>query len=188
MPTPLPSVPQGIGGTRPSARDYVQRGNRDRSIRRTGCALRRVSALVKACFETLVEAGYQPESAYFECLHELKLIVDLIYRGVSLTCDISISDTAEWGDYVSGPPRHQRREPRCDEADPHRNPERQIRKNILKDQNSGRKKSSLPQEGSQAPSKSSANPPRSMPFLTPSPSKKSANAVDKTAPATSSSF
>jgi ketol-acid reductoisomerase len=62
-----------------------------------------VSALIKAGYETLVEAGYQPESAYFECLHELKLIVDLIYRGGLAYMRYSISDTAEWGDYVSGP-------------------------------------------------------------------------------------
>ena len=62
-----------------------------------------VSALIKAGFETLVEAGYQPESAYFEVLHELKLIVDLIYRGGLAYMRYSISDTAEWGDYVSGP-------------------------------------------------------------------------------------
>src|SRR5471030_147819 len=62
-----------------------------------------VSALVKAGFETLVEAGYQPEVAYFECLHELKLIVDLIYQGGLNYMRYSISDTAEWGDYVSGP-------------------------------------------------------------------------------------
>jgi ketol-acid reductoisomerase len=61
------------------------------------------SALVKAGFETLVEAGYQPEVAYFECLHELKLIVDLMYRGGLSYMRYSISDTAEWGDYVSGP-------------------------------------------------------------------------------------
>ena len=61
------------------------------------------SALVKAGFETLVEAGYQPEVAYFECLHELKLIVDLMYRGGLNYMRYSISDTAEWGDYVSGP-------------------------------------------------------------------------------------
>jgi ketol-acid reductoisomerase len=62
-----------------------------------------VSALVKAGFETLVEADYQPEIAYFECLHELKLIVDLIYRGGLAYMRYSISDTAEYGDYVSGP-------------------------------------------------------------------------------------
>ena len=62
-----------------------------------------VSALVKAGFETLVEAGYQPEVAYFECLHELKLIVDLMYRGGLNYMRYSVSDTAEWGDYVAGP-------------------------------------------------------------------------------------
>jgi ketol-acid reductoisomerase len=62
-----------------------------------------VSALVKAGFETLVQAGYQPEVAYFECLHELKLIVDLMYRGGLGYMRYSISDTAEYGDYVAGP-------------------------------------------------------------------------------------
>lgn len=61
------------------------------------------TALVKAGFEVLVEAGYQPELAYFECLHELKLIVDLMYEGGLAGMRYSISDTAEWGDYVSGP-------------------------------------------------------------------------------------
>jgi ketol-acid reductoisomerase len=61
------------------------------------------SALVKAAFETLVEAGYAPEIAYFECLHELKLIVDLMYTGGLAYMRYSISDTAEYGDYVSGP-------------------------------------------------------------------------------------
>ncbi|KYF72160.1 MULTISPECIES: ketol-acid reductoisomerase [Sorangium] len=61
------------------------------------------SELVKAGFETLVNAGYQPEIAYFECLHELKLIVDLMYRGGLNYMRYSISDTAEYGDYVSGP-------------------------------------------------------------------------------------
>src|SRR5215203_4097185 len=59
--------------------------------------------LVKAGFETLVEAGYQPEIAYFECLHELKLIVDLMYRGGMNYMRHSVSDTAEYGDYVAGP-------------------------------------------------------------------------------------
>jgi ketol-acid reductoisomerase len=62
-----------------------------------------VSALVKAGFETLVDAGYQPEVAYFECLHELKLIVDLMYRGGLAYMRYSISDTAEYGDYTAGP-------------------------------------------------------------------------------------
>jgi len=62
-----------------------------------------VSALIKAAFETLVEAGYQPELAYFETMHELKLIVDLMYRGGLNFMRFSVSDTAEFGDYVSGP-------------------------------------------------------------------------------------
>src|ERR671938_1017509 len=62
-----------------------------------------VSALVQAGFEVLTEAGYQPEIAYFECLHELKLIVDLMYEGGIAKQRWSVSDTAEYGDYVSGP-------------------------------------------------------------------------------------
>jgi ketol-acid reductoisomerase len=61
------------------------------------------SELIKAGFETLCEAGYQPELAYFECLHELKLIVDLMYRGGLNYMRYSVSDTAEYGDYVAGP-------------------------------------------------------------------------------------
>ncbi len=61
-----------------------------------------VTALIKAGFDTLVEAGYQPEMAYFECLHEMKLIVDLIYEGGLSYMRYSISDTAEYGDYVTG--------------------------------------------------------------------------------------
>jgi ketol-acid reductoisomerase len=62
-----------------------------------------VSELIRAGFETLVEAGYAPEIAYFECLHELKLIVDLIYEGGLGYMRFSISDTAEYGDYTRGP-------------------------------------------------------------------------------------
>lgn len=62
-----------------------------------------VTALIKAGFETLVEAGYQPEIAYFECLHELKLIVDLIYEGGLANMRYSISDTAQYGDLTRGP-------------------------------------------------------------------------------------
>src|SRR5207244_1869444 len=61
-----------------------------------------VSHLIKAAFETLVAAGYQPEVAYFECMHELKLIVDLFYQGGLNYMRYSVSDTAEWGDYVAG--------------------------------------------------------------------------------------
>jgi ketol-acid reductoisomerase len=62
-----------------------------------------VSHLIKAAYETLVEAGYQPEVAYFECCHELKLIIDLIYEGGLARMRYSISDTAEFGDYYAGP-------------------------------------------------------------------------------------
>ncbi|HEY42094.1 MAG TPA: ketol-acid reductoisomerase [Dehalococcoidia bacterium] len=62
-----------------------------------------ITGLIKAGFETLVEAGYQPEIAYFEILHELKLIIDLIYQGGLSYMRYSVSDTAEYGDYISGP-------------------------------------------------------------------------------------
>src|SRR2546428_10806737 len=62
-----------------------------------------VTALVKAGFDTLVQAGYSPDLAYFECMHELKLIVDLMYRGGLKFMRHSISDTAEYGDYTRGP-------------------------------------------------------------------------------------
>jgi ketol-acid reductoisomerase len=62
-----------------------------------------VTSLIRAGFEILVEAGYQPEIAYFECMHEMKLIVDLMYQGGMSSMRYSISDTAEFGDYVSGP-------------------------------------------------------------------------------------
>ena len=75
-----------------------------------------VSALVKAGFETLVEAGYQPEIAYFECMHELKLIVDLMYRGGLNYMRYSVSDTAEYGDYTGGPAHRDRGDAARDEA------------------------------------------------------------------------
>ena len=59
--------------------------------------------LIRAGFETLVEAGYAPEMAYFECLHEVKLIVDLIYEGGIANMNYSVSNTAEYGEYVTGP-------------------------------------------------------------------------------------
>jgi len=62
-----------------------------------------VTSLIKTAFEVMVEAGYQPESAYFECMHELKLIVDLLYEGGMEYMRYSISDTAEYGDYSRGP-------------------------------------------------------------------------------------
>ena len=76
-----------------------------------------VSALVKAGFETLVDAGYQPEVAYFECMHELKLIVDLMYQGGLNYMRYSVSDTAEYGDYARGSAHRDgaRRARRCGE-------------------------------------------------------------------------
>ncbi|MFL5190637.1 MAG: ketol-acid reductoisomerase, partial [Microvirga sp.] len=62
-----------------------------------------LSALIEAGYETLIEAGYAPEMAYFECLHEVKLIVDLIYEGGIANMNYSISNTAEFGEYVTGP-------------------------------------------------------------------------------------
>jgi ketol-acid reductoisomerase len=62
-----------------------------------------LTSLIKAGFETLTEAGYQPEVAYFECLHEMKLIVDLLYEDGLAGMRYSVSDTAQWGDFVSGP-------------------------------------------------------------------------------------
>ena len=72
--------------------------------------------LIKAGFETLVEAGYAPEMAYFECLHELKLIVDLIYEGGIANMNYSISNNAEYGEYVTRPAHRDRRDQGGDEA------------------------------------------------------------------------
>jgi ketol-acid reductoisomerase len=95
---------KGIGCTRAGVLETTSRKKpRPTSSASRPCFCGGVSALIKAGYETLVEAGYQPESAYFEVLHELKLIVDLIYRGGLAYMRYSISDTAEWGDYVSGP-------------------------------------------------------------------------------------
>ena len=95
---------KGIGGTRAGVLETTFKEETEtdlfgeQAVLCGGC-----SALVKAGFETLVEAGYQPESAYFECLHEMKLIVDLMYEGGLAWMRQSISDTAEYGDYTRGP-------------------------------------------------------------------------------------
>ena len=86
-----------------------------------------LTSLILAGYETLVEAGYAPEMAYFECLHEVKLIVDLIYEGGIANMRYSISNTAEYGDYTRGPRRHQRRSQGRDEAHPRRHPVRPFR-------------------------------------------------------------
>ena len=86
-----------------------------------------VSALIKAGFETLVDAGYQPEIAYFECLHELKLIVDLIYQGGLNYMRYSVSDTAEHGDYTGGPKIVTDETTQGDEADARGHPVGRVR-------------------------------------------------------------
>ena len=80
----------------PKPETSAKRGARRRSF----CGL---VELIKAGYETLVEAGYAPEMAYFECLHEVKLIVDLIYEGGIANMNYSISNNAEYGEYVTGP-------------------------------------------------------------------------------------
>ncbi|OAG28181.1 ketol-acid reductoisomerase [Thermodesulfatator autotrophicus] len=95
---------KGIGGARAGVLETTFREETETDLFGEQCVLcGGVTALIKAGFETLVEAGYQPEIAYFECLHELKLIVDLIYEGGLSYMRYSISDTAEYGDLTRGP-------------------------------------------------------------------------------------
>ena len=95
---------KGIGGTRAGVIETTFREETETDLFGEQCVLcGGVAALIKAGFETLVEAGYQPEIAYFECCHELKLIVDLIYEGGLAFMRHSISDTAEYGDLTRGP-------------------------------------------------------------------------------------
>ncbi len=107
---------KGIGGTRAGVLETTFKEETETDLFGEQAVLcGGVSALIKAGYETLVEAGYQPESAYFEVLHELKLIVDLIYRGGLSYMRYSVSDTAEQGDYSAGPriiTRHTRDEMR----------------------------------------------------------------------------
>ncbi|WP_456432911.1 ketol-acid reductoisomerase [Thermosulfuriphilus sp.] len=95
---------KGIGSARAGVIETTFREETETDLFGEQCVLcGGVSALIKAGFETLVEAGYQPEIAYFECCHELKLIVDLIYEGGLAFMRYSISDTAEYGDLTRGP-------------------------------------------------------------------------------------
>lgn len=95
---------KGIGGTRAGVIETTFKEETETDLFGEQCVLcGGLTALIKAGFETLVEAGYQPEIAYFECLHEMKLIVDLIYEGGLTRMRYSISDTAEYGDLVTGP-------------------------------------------------------------------------------------
>ncbi|MHB2023874.1 MAG: ketol-acid reductoisomerase [Mycobacteriales bacterium] len=98
------SYAKGIGGTRAGAlRTTFTEETETDLFGEQAVLCGGVSALVQAGFETLVEAGYSPEAAYFECLHEMKLIVDLMYEGGLSKMRWSISDTAEYGDYTRGP-------------------------------------------------------------------------------------
>ncbi|HHU48815.1 MAG: ketol-acid reductoisomerase [Caldicoprobacterales bacterium] len=93
----------GIGGTRAGVLETTFKEETETDLFGEQAVLcGGVTELIKAGFETLVEAGYQPESAYFECLHEMKLIVDLMYQGGLSYMRYSISDTAEYGDYCTG--------------------------------------------------------------------------------------
>lgn len=95
---------KGIGGTRAGVIETTFREETETDLFGEQAVLcGGISALIKAGFETLVEAGYQPEMAYFECMHEMKLIVDLMYEGGLSRMRYSISNTAEYGDYVTGP-------------------------------------------------------------------------------------
>ena len=98
------SYARGIGGTRAGALVTTFQEETETDLFGEQAVLcGGATALVQAGFETLVEAGYQPEVAYFECLHELKLIVDLLYEGGLAGMRYSVSDTAEYGDYTRGP-------------------------------------------------------------------------------------
>ena len=98
------SYAKGIGGTRAGAiRTTFTEETETDLFGEQAVLCGGLSALIQAGFETLVEAGYQPEIAYFECLHEMKLIVDLVYEGGLSKMRWSISDTAEYGDYSRGP-------------------------------------------------------------------------------------
>lgn len=95
---------KGIGATRAGVFETTFREETETDLFGEQCVLcGGLSSLIKTGFETLVEAGYQPEMAYFECLHEVKLIVDLIYEGGLSKMRDSISNTAEYGDYTRGP-------------------------------------------------------------------------------------
>jgi len=95
---------RGIGGTRSGVIETSFREETETDLFGEQAVLcGGITALIKAGFETLVEAGYQPEMAYFECMHEMKLIVDLMHEGGMKKMRYSISDTAEFGDYCTGP-------------------------------------------------------------------------------------
>ena len=125
-PTPWRSAASRPASSRPPSR------KRPRAICSASrpCCAAACSELIRAGFETLVEAGYAPEIAYFECLHELKLIVDLIQEGGLGYMRFSVSDTAEYGDYTRGPRIINEQTRAGDEEDPLRNPVRPVRQGV----------------------------------------------------------
>jgi ketol-acid reductoisomerase len=95
---------RGLGCTRAGVLETTFREETETDLfGEQSCICGGITSLIKAAFETLVEAGYQPETAYFECLHEMKLIADLLYEGGLRHMRQSISNTAEFGDYTRGP-------------------------------------------------------------------------------------
>ncbi len=134
----------GIGCARAGIIETTLQGrDRDRPLRRAVRPVRwRLRASSRTGFDTLVAAGYQPEIAYFECLHELKLIIDLIYEGGLSWMRYSVSDTAEWGDYQSGPRVVDEHSRAGDGADPRRDPGRHVRQEV--DRRGGRRFPGVP--------------------------------------------
>jgi ketol-acid reductoisomerase len=119
------------GGDRRRARrrdrDELPRGDRDRLFGEQAVLCGGLVELIKAGYETLIEAGYAPEMAYFECLHEVKLIVDLIYEGGIANMNYSISNNAEYGEYVSGSQDRHRRDEAGDARGAHADPVGRVR-------------------------------------------------------------
>ena len=121
------SYAKGIGGTRAGALVTTFKEETETDLFGEQAVLcGGVSELIRAGFDTLVEAGYQPEIAYFECLHEMKLIVDLMYEGGISKMYWSVSDTAEFGGYTRGAAAGGRAEPRGDAPDPPRSAGRHL--------------------------------------------------------------
>ena len=127
---PALAYAKGIGGTRAGILETTFKEETETDLFGEQAVLcGGVTALIKAGFETLVEAGYQPEIAYFECMHELKLIVDLIYEGGIATCATRVSDTAEYGDSPAARGSSTKARAR-DEEDPGRDPDRRVRARV----------------------------------------------------------
>ena len=121
------SYAKGIGGTRAGVIKTTFKDETETDLFGEQAVLcGGTEELVKTGFDVMVEAGYPPEMAYFEVLHELKLIVDLMYEGGIARMNYSVSDTAEFGGYLSGSARHRRRHQGADARDPARHPGRHL--------------------------------------------------------------